>query len=81
MWHLVFELKPPTLCRVYAARRTPEWNSRLVMDHDVARSIYKHDPDGNMVEITPTWRRTGALCATASSPREANGARRYSAAH
>ena len=23
----------------------------FVMDHDVARSLYQHDPDGNMVEI------------------------------
>ena len=42
----------------------------FVMDHDVARSVYKHDPDGNMVEIYADVEAIGVPCAMASSSRK-----------
>jgi catechol 2,3-dioxygenase len=52
MWHLAFELETEAdLVDGYDRAKQAGVEFAFVMDHDVARSIYKHDPDGNMVEI------------------------------
>jgi catechol 2,3-dioxygenase len=52
MWHLAFELETEAdLVAGYDSAKNAGVEFAFVMDHDVARSIYKHDPDGNMVEI------------------------------
>src|SRR4051794_14876322 len=52
MWHLAFELETEAdLVAGYDSAKDAGVEFAFVMDHDVARSIYKHDPDGNMVEI------------------------------
>jgi catechol 2,3-dioxygenase len=52
MWHLAFELETEAdLVAGYDRAKTAGVEFAFVMDHDVARSVYKHDPDGNMVEI------------------------------
>ena len=52
MWHLAFELETEAdLVAGYDGAKKAGVEFAFVMDHDVARSIYKHDPDGNMVEI------------------------------
>jgi catechol 2,3-dioxygenase len=52
MWHLAFELETEAdLVAGYDDAKKAGVEFAFVMDHDVARSIYKHDPDGNMVEI------------------------------
>jgi catechol 2,3-dioxygenase len=52
MWHLAFELETEAdLVEGYNRAKTAGVEFAFVMDHDVARSVYKHDPDGNMVEI------------------------------
>jgi catechol 2,3-dioxygenase len=52
MWHLAFELETEAdLVDGYNRAKAVGVEFAFVMDHDVARSVYKHDPDGNMVEI------------------------------
>jgi len=52
MWHLAFELETEAdLVDGYNRAKDAGVELAFVMDHDVARSIYKYDPDGNMVEI------------------------------
>jgi len=52
MWHLAFELETEAdLVAGYNQAKDAGAEFDFVMDHDVARSVYKHDPDGNMVEI------------------------------
>jgi catechol 2,3-dioxygenase len=52
MWHLAFELETEAdLVGGYERAKQAGVEFAFVMDHDVARSIYKYDPDGNMVEI------------------------------
>jgi catechol 2,3-dioxygenase len=52
MWHLAFELETEAdLVDGYNRAKDAGAEFAFVMDHDVARSIYKYDPDGNMVEI------------------------------
>ena len=52
LWHLAFELETEKeLVDDYNRAKAAGVNFEFVMDHDVARSIYKYDPDGNMVEI------------------------------
>jgi catechol 2,3-dioxygenase len=52
MWHPAFELETEAdLVEGYNRAKTAGVEFAFVMDHDVARSVYKHDPDGNMVEI------------------------------
>jgi catechol 2,3-dioxygenase len=52
MWHLAFELETEAdLVAGYDKAKAAGVEFAFVMDHDVARSVYKHDPDGNMVEI------------------------------
>jgi catechol 2,3-dioxygenase len=52
MWHLAFELETEAdLVAGYNSAKDAGVEFAFVMDHDVARSVYKHDPDGNMVEI------------------------------
>ena len=52
MWHLAFELETEAdLVDGYNRAKKAAVEFAFVMDHDVARSVYKHDPDGNMVEI------------------------------
>jgi catechol 2,3-dioxygenase len=52
IWHLAFELETEAdLVDGYNRAKNAGVNFEFVMDHDVARSVYKNDPDGNMVEI------------------------------
>ena len=52
IWHLAFELETEAdLVDGYDRAKNAGVNFEFVMDHDVARSVYKNDPDGNMVEI------------------------------
>jgi len=52
IWHLAFELETEAdLVDGYDRAKDAGVEFAFVMDHDVARSVYKHDPDGNMVEI------------------------------
>jgi catechol 2,3-dioxygenase len=52
LWHLAFELEnEQALVEGYNRARDAGVEFSFVMDHDVARSVYKNDPDGNMVEI------------------------------
>ena len=52
LWHLAFELEnEQDLVEGYNRAKNADVEFAFVMDHDVARSVYKNDPDGNMVEI------------------------------
>ncbi len=52
IWHLAFELETEAdLVAGYNRAKDAGVEFAFVMDHDVARSVYKNDPDGNMVEI------------------------------
>lgn len=52
LWHLAFELETEKdLVDDYNRAKAAGVRFEFVMDHDVARSVYKNDPDGNMVEI------------------------------
>jgi catechol 2,3-dioxygenase len=52
LWHLAFEMETERdLVEAYNRAKEAGVEFAFVMDHDVARSIYKNDPDGNMVEI------------------------------
>jgi catechol 2,3-dioxygenase len=52
LWHLAFELEnEQDLVDGYNRAKDAGVEFAFVMDHDVARSVYKNDPDGNMVEI------------------------------
>lgn len=52
LWHLAFELEnEQDLVEGYNRAKDAGVEFAFVMDHDVARSVYKIDPDGNMVEI------------------------------
>jgi catechol 2,3-dioxygenase len=52
LWHLAFELETElALVDGYDRAKKAGVEFAFVMDHDVARSVYKNDPDGNMVEM------------------------------
>jgi catechol 2,3-dioxygenase len=52
IWHLAFELETEAdMVDGYNRARADGVPFSFVMDHDVARSLYQNDPDGNMVEI------------------------------
>jgi catechol 2,3-dioxygenase len=52
LWHLAFEVETEQeLVEDYSRAKAAGVEFSFVMDHDVARSVYKNDPDGNMVEI------------------------------
>jgi catechol 2,3-dioxygenase len=52
IWHLAFELETEAeMVDGYNRARKADVPFSFVMDHDVARSLYQNDPDGNMVEI------------------------------
>ena len=52
IWHLAFELETEAdMVEGYDRARKDGVEFSFVMDHDVARSLYQNDPDGNMVEI------------------------------
>lgn len=52
IWHLAFELETEAdMVAGYNRAKADEVPFSFVMDHDVARSLYQNDPDGNMVEI------------------------------
>lgn len=52
LFHLAFELETEKdLVDGYNRAREAGIDFAFVMDHDVARSVYMNDPDGNMVEI------------------------------
>jgi catechol 2,3-dioxygenase len=52
IWHLAFELETEAdMVDGYNRARAEGVPFSFVMDHDVARSLYQNDPDGNMVEI------------------------------
>ena len=52
IWHLAFELETEAdMVDGYNRAKADGVEFSFVMDHDVARSLYQHDPDGNMVEI------------------------------
>ena len=52
LYHIAFELETEAdLVDGYDRAKNAGVNFEFVMDHDVARSVYKNDPDGNMVEI------------------------------
>jgi catechol 2,3-dioxygenase len=52
IWHLAFELETEAdMVDGYNRAKAAGVPFSFVMDHDVARSLYQNDPDGNMVEI------------------------------
>lgn len=52
IWHLAFELETEAeMVDGYNRAKAAGVPFSFVMDHDVARSLYQHDPDGNMVEL------------------------------
>ena len=52
IWHLAFELETEAeMVDGYNRAREAGVPFSFVMDHDVARSLYQNDPDGNMVEL------------------------------
>jgi len=52
IWHLAFELETEAdMVDGYNRAVADGVPFSFVMDHDVARSLYQNDPDGNMVEI------------------------------
>src|SRR6202048_5246892 len=52
MWHPAFELETEAdLVEGYNRAKTAGAEFSFALYHDVARSVYKHDPAGNMVEI------------------------------
>ncbi|MGI8525551.1 MAG: VOC family protein [Pseudolabrys sp.] len=52
MWHLAFELETEVdMVDGYNRAKADGVPFSFVMDHDVARSLYQNDPDGNLVEI------------------------------
>jgi catechol 2,3-dioxygenase len=52
IWHLAFELETEAdMVDGYNRACADGVPFSFVMDHDVARSLYQNDPDGNMVEI------------------------------
>ncbi len=52
IWHLAFELETEAdMVDGYNRAQADGVPFSFVMDHDVARSLYQNDPDGNMVEI------------------------------
>jgi catechol 2,3-dioxygenase len=52
IWHLAFELETEAdMVDGYDRAKSAGVDFTFVMDHDVARSLYQNDPDGNMVEI------------------------------
>jgi catechol 2,3-dioxygenase len=52
IWHLAFELETEAeMVDGYNRAKAADVPFSFVMDHDVARSLYQNDPDGNMVEI------------------------------
>jgi catechol 2,3-dioxygenase len=52
IWHLAFELESEAdMVDGYKRACADGVPFSFVMDHDVARSLYQNDPDGNMVEI------------------------------
>ena len=52
IWHLAFELETEAdMVAGYNRAKADGVEFAFVMDHDVARSLYQNDPDGNLVEI------------------------------
>ena len=52
LWHLAFELETEAeMVDGYDRAKQDGVDFAFVMDHDVARSLYQNDPDGNLVEI------------------------------
>lgn len=52
LWHLAFELETEVdLVAGYQRALDAGVKFAFTMDHDVAHSIYKYDPDGNLVEV------------------------------
>lgn len=52
IWHLAFELDTEAdMVDGYNRAKAAGVPFSFVMDHDVARSLYQNDPDGNMVEL------------------------------
>jgi len=61
LWHLAFETESEAeLVDDYLRALENKIEFAFVQDHDVAHSVYQHDPDGNLVELyadtTKDWR-------------------------